>query len=191
MTKDKELKAIFIMMQDLKNQVKILSDKVAVLSEARHKTGNCQSCSKAIQDVQQEVQDFVNFRVDEAAKMDEELSLVDKAMDRLLSCTNDLRDIQKDQQKKLVNFETKLEKLCAPQTNCISVHKKPPQFSRSAQCRRSKPDQFRRVRICYNCRREGHKAKDCPKPNPRSQNLRTPPKPRLCDYLKRKQPIQA
>ena len=72
MTKDKELKAIFIMMQDLKNQVKILSDKVAVLSEAGHKTVNCQSCSKAIQDVQ----DFVNFCVDEAAKMDEELSLV-------------------------------------------------------------------------------------------------------------------
>ena len=57
MTKDKEIKAVFIMMQDLKNQVKILSDKVAVLSETGPKTGSCQSCSKEVQTVQEEVKD--------------------------------------------------------------------------------------------------------------------------------------
>ena len=36
MTKDKELKALFIMCRDLKAQVKALSEEVKALHEARH-----------------------------------------------------------------------------------------------------------------------------------------------------------
>ena len=48
----------------------------------------------------------------------------------------------------------------------------------------------RRERLCYNCRKPGHEARQCNKPNPRNQNLSAPDnnKPTLSGILKRKLP---
>ena len=84
---------------------------------------------------------------------------------------------------------------------CTQVHahtfsvtrQKPPEFARSSKSQRSRPIQVRRnrapqvrkERLCYNCRKEGHLAKDCNRPNPRSQHLTVPPL-KLSEQLKRK-----
>ena len=54
-----------------------------------------------------------------------------------------------------------------------------------------KPLQVRchRERLCYNCRRPGHEARQCSKPNPRNENLSASPRPTLTGILKRKLPV--
>ena len=61
MTKDKELKSMFIMLQDLKSQIKLLTDKVEALSEAQATPNNC-NCSKDIEEIQVEITDLVDFQ---------------------------------------------------------------------------------------------------------------------------------
>ena len=119
----------------------------------------------------------------------------DSTREGLFSRTNDLRDIQTDQQKKLVNVETKLDKLCAPQTNSISVHRTLPQFAKSTPDHKSRPEQFTRprVRVCYNCRRPGHLAACYHKPNPRTLDNNAPEshsvQRTLCDVNRVSSPV--
>ena len=160
MNKENEVKALFVLCQDLKAQVKNLTEKVEALSEVQT-TSNC-NCSKEIYEIQVEITDLVDFQIEESAKADKELDLVDKAMDRLFSRTNDLRNNQ-------MTLESKVKMLSAPQAHSISVNRTAqPQFTKSNQSQRTRPDQFRRqVRICYNCKKPGHFAASCTKPNPR------------------------
>ena len=162
-----EIQALFVLCQDLKEQVKILTDKVNALSEAQISSVSC-ICSKDITDIQEEITDLVDFQIEESAKSNKELDLVDKAMDRLFSRTNDL----KANQEKL---EARMKKvLSEPQANSISVKRVgQPQFAKSNPNKSS-----RRPRICYNCRGPGHMAANCHKPNPRLQGLSAPPPPK-------------
>ena len=182
MNKDIKTNALFVLCQDLKDQIKLLTDKVEALSEAQTTSNNC-GCSKDIEEIQVEITDLVDFQIEESAKASKELDLVDNAMDRLFNRTNDL---QKDQ-KKLAN---KVKMLSAPQANSVSVNRVvQPQFARSSRSQRSRPDQNRRqVRVCYNCRKEGHFAKDCKKHNPRQPLSAGAPKPTLSSRPKNKQP---
>ena len=90
-------------------------------------------------------------------------------MDRLFSRTNDLRTNQD-------KLEGKLNLLSAPNAQSFSVVRQP-QFARSSN-QRSMPEQFKRPRVCYNCRRPGHLASNCLKSNPRLRGLSAPPPPK-------------
>ena len=179
MTKDKELKAVFIMMQEMKAKISNLESQVKALSETRQDPSECCQHCTVIKAVQEEVQNHIEFNAEEIAKVNSELDLVDKGMDRLFKRTDTLK------------------KLSDSQPQAFSVNRqKPPEFARSSQGQRSKPiqvrwhraHQVRKERLCYNCRKEGHLAKECNKPNPRLQGLSGPPPPKLklSDQLKRK-----
>ena len=175
MTKDKELKAVFIMMQDMKARISSLENHIKSISEDKPKTSGCCEHCKDIEAIQEEVQNQVEFNANEVAKISSELDLVDKGMDRLFNRTNDLS-------KKLI---------ATPAQSFSVVRQNPLQFARTSPNERSRPEQFRqpRARICYNCRWPGHIAVNCPKPNPRLlalSELRPTSKLKLSDHLKRK-----
>ena len=94
MTKDKELKAVFLMMQDLKSQVKYLTEKVEDLSEANAGNSTCCIHCQQIETFQEEVKNLVDFQMSETAKVETELDLVDTGMERLFIRTNDLQEKQ-------------------------------------------------------------------------------------------------
>ena len=165
MNNESEVKALFVLCQDLKTEVKSLTEKIEALSAAQITSQNC-NCSKEIEEIQVEITDLVDFQIEESAKASKELDLVDNAMDRLFNRTNDLRT----NQTKLVN---QLKMLSAPQAMSVSVKRQDqPQTSKSSQNQRS------RIRICYNCRKPGHLAVNCLKSNPRLKGLSAPPPPK-------------
>ena len=149
MNQDKLIEALFVLCKDLQSQIKALSEV---------KQSCCQHC-KAIDEVKEEIQSHVEFNAEEIAKVNSELDLVDKGMDRLFNRTNDLN-----------------KKLSATPAQSFSVSRQnPPQFAKSSNNQRSKADQVRRqIRVCYNCRKPGHMAANCHKTNPRKVNSRAP-----------------
>ena len=163
MSSASEVQALFVLCQNLKAEVKSLTEKVEALSAAQTTSHNC-NCANDIKEIQDEITDLVDFQIEESAKSEKELDLVDKAMDRLFSRTNDLRT----DQTKLVN---QLKVLSDPQAMSVSVNRQgEPQCSRSSQ--------NRRPRICYNCRKPGHLAINCLKSNPRVKGLCAPCPPK-------------
>ena len=172
MSTESDVQALFVLCQDLKEQVKLLTEKVEALSVAKTTSDDC-NCSLDIKEIQEEITDLVDFQIEESAKASKELDLVDNAMDRLFNRTNDLRTSQ-------MKLESKLKVLSAPQAQSFSVSRQnPPRFAKSSQNQRSRPDQVRRrVRICYNCRNPGHLASNCLKSNPRLKGLSAPPPPK-------------
>ena len=170
MTQERQMEALFVLCQSLKSQVKLLTEKVEALSEAQVFSVSC-NCSEQISEIQVEITDLVDFQIEESAKANKELDLVDKAMDRLFSRTNDLRTNQD-------KLEGKLKVLSAPNAQSFSVVQQP-QFTRSSNNQRSMPDQVRRqIRVCYNCRKPGHLAVSCLKSNPRLKGLSAPDPPK-------------
>ena len=110
MTKDKELKAVFLMMQELKSKVSTLESQVKALNETKTSISNCCEHCKEVQTVQDELKDLVNFQISETAKVEEELNLIDTGMDRVFHRTNDLQERQGLQGDKLIEVETRLKK---------------------------------------------------------------------------------
>ena len=166
-----ELQALFVLCNDFKAEVKSLTEKVEALSAAQTTSQVC-NCSKEIKEIQEEITDLVDFQIEESAKASNELDLVDKAMDRLFSRTNDLRSNQ-------MKLDSKVKMLSAPRAHSVSVNRTPPQFARSNQNQSPKPDRVRKQeRICYNCRKPGHLAVSCRKSNPRMEGLCAPRPPK-------------
>ena len=184
MSQEKQIEALFVLSNSLKSQIKILTDKVEALSAAQISPEKC-NCSNDIKEIQEEITDLVDFQIEETAKANKELDLVDKAMDRLFSRTQDLRSNHE-------KLEDKVKKvLSEPQAHSVSVNRKLPQFSRSKPNQRSRPVQVRQqVRICYNCRKPGHLAANCRKSNPRLKGLSAPlpPKTKLKVQFKSQEP---
>ena len=176
-----QMEAILVLCENLQRQVNGLTNKVNYLTNKESSVSCCIHCKK-VDNIHKEVQSHINFNADEIAKINSELDLVDKGMDRLFNRTNDLD-----------------KRLSGPKAQTFSVRNQNlPQFARSKPMYRSRPDQVRKhdrfenkPRLCYNCRKEGHLAINCPKPNPRLQALsepQSPTKPKLIDQLKKKLP---
>ena len=199
MTKDKELKALFLLCQDLKGQVKLLTDKVETLSEARPTASGCCKHCKNIKAIQEEIENHIAFNAKEIATVNSELDQVNNNIEDIALRTDELEDNQTGQIKfnmmlqdkvavqvdKLLELEVRIRKPQVPAQSFSVSRQKPPEFSRSD--RRSRPTQVRwspRPRVCYNCRKAGHLARNCHKPNPRLQDLSEPPiPPRLNSVL--------
>ena len=189
MTKDKELKAVFIMMQELKSKVSSLEIQVKNLSEARPTASGCCKHCKSIEAIQEEVESHIEFNAKEIATVNSELDQMNNNMEDLAIRTDELEDNQTSQIKfnimlqdkvarqvdKFLELEVRVRKPQVQGQSFSVSRQKPPEFSRSDK--RSEPTQVRwspRPRVCYNCRRAGHLAKYCHKPNPRLQNLSAP-----------------
>ena len=189
MTKDKELKAIFIMMQELRAKVSNLEGQIKTLSETGPSASGCCRHCKDIETTQEEVENHIEFNAKEIAIVNSELDQVNNNLEDIALRTDELEDNQTSQIKfnimlqdkvarqvdKFLELEVRVRK---PQVQAQSFsvsRQKPPEFSRSDK--RAEPTQVRwspRPRVCYNCRRAGHLAKYCHKPNPRIQNLCAP-----------------
>ena len=203
MTKDKELKALFVLCQDLKLQVKLLNDKVTVLSAAGNvnnsHSNDCPNYVKMGMVLHEDMKTLESFHMEELARIgehfDKELAFTDHTVQDLCDKTEDLDHKLAMHVDKVLAIEVQFQKRDVNRAQTFSVvRQEPPQFARSSQARRSRPDQVRRprVRVCYNCKRPGHLAASCHKPNPRTQKIGAPPpKLKLGEQLKRKQPIAA
>ena len=211
MTKDKEMKAMFIMMQDMKSKISQLENQIKSLSEGKQNSKGCCKHCNTIEEIQEEVQNHIKFNAEETAKVNKELDLVSNSIEEWSLRTDELEDNQMSQIKfnimlqdkvdtqvdKLLELEVRVRKPQL-QAQTFSVYRQElPQFARSSQAQRSRPDQVRTsrpnrtikwVRTCYNCRKAGHIAMNCNRPNPRLTGLSAPPppKPKVSDQLKRK-----
>ena len=200
MNKENEIKALFVLCQDLKNQVKQLTEKVNALSEAKPHSGECTSCLKMGMVLHEDMTTLEDFHMEELARIgkhfDEELASTGETIKDLCDQANDFDHKLATQVDKILELEVKVQKQqMKAQTFSVS-RQELPQFARTSQAQSSKPDQFRKsrpnqtvnwVRTCYNCRKAGHLAKDCHKPNPRGQDLSAPPpRLKLSAHLKRK-----
>ena len=74
MNLENEIISLSVLCQDLKNQVKILANKVEALSAAQATSANC-NCSEQISEIQVEITDLVDFQIEESAKTSKELCL--------------------------------------------------------------------------------------------------------------------
>ena len=189
MTKDKELKAIFVMMQELRSKISSLENQVKTLSEVKQNSVSCCRHCKDIGAIQEEIENHIEFNAKEIATVCSELDQVNNNIEDISLRTDELEDNQTSQIKFNIMLQDKVAKqvdkflelevrVRKPQVQAQSFsvsRQKPPEFSRSSK--RSEPTQVRwspRPRVCYNCRRAGHLAKYCHKPNPRLQNLSAP-----------------
>ena len=178
------------MMKGLDIKIENLMSEVKVLRES--KSTCCVHCKK-IEAVQEKLRDVIKIQSSETTKVSAELDLVDKGMDRLFNRTNDLQKKQAEQVDDFLEIKARLVKLSVQPAQSFLVSKqKPPEFARTSANQRSRPDQVRRpqIRVCYNCRKAGHLAVSCLKPNPRSPLSAGPsPKPTLTGMMKKKLPV--
>ena len=99
MTKDKEIKAVFIMMQDLKAKVSILENQIKTLNEARPSASGCCVHCKSIKQIQQEVESHIEFNAKEIATVNSELDQMNSNVEDIALRTDELEDNQTGQIK--------------------------------------------------------------------------------------------
>ena len=143
------MNALFIMCTALKKEVEELRAEVKALRDARHAP---KQMLESMNHLSEDIESAVDFQVKEIARLETDL--------------NEVREHVKVEEgsrritvQKIKALETAVYngkgKVFSVQNS--SRHQKP-QYNR--------PHQFRE-RICYNCRRPGHEARNCNKPNPR------------------------
>ena len=151
---DKAMKSLFILCNELKHQVEALTQEVKALREAQIKKdvqirGNAEQIVKLGDDVE----NSVDFQVSEIARIDSTLAEVTRHV-----------KITEDEHSISVKHIKALEKKAA-------FIKSSGQVSSVQVPRPTKPNYPRpRPRICYICRKSGHFAAQCTKPNPRNSN---------------------
>ena len=140
MTKDKEMKALFVMCSELKKEVEQLR---AELNELRAKKES--SVPKAVSEMVETLSKGVNYS----------RAYTQREVARLETDLCEVRDhVKLGEDRHVIT----VQKIKALEANVLQER----------SVRRSKPYQFRdRPRICYNCRRPGHEARHCNRPNPR------------------------
>ena len=165
MTKDKEMKSLFIMCSELKQQVKDLTAQVRILSEAKSKCkvvhqGNCT--------------EQINKLNAHTGKQYEQIGEV---IAQVLGQTDALERSVKDITQKQDNSKNLLNRLCK-ETSISVAHIKAleakavrnPAQANFVRASKTVHGNFR-PRICYNCRKPGHLAAMCSRPNPRRPSL--------------------
>ena len=152
------MNALFQMCSDLQKEVNDLKAVVKALIESNGKK------SVAIKEV---VDNSNSLSVEVNKALDEN----DGKIDQLSAEIEEIREHVKSAE---VKHKTTVSKIKALES---SVSK--PGRAFAVQSHRTRPryryDQFRgpRPRICYNCRKPGHEARNCDKPNPRMDAIRT------------------
>ena len=168
MADKKAMTALFKMCTELKKEVETLREEVKELRDART------APEKILESMNHLSEDIINAG--------------DYAEKEIIRLDTDLSEIRKNVEASEKCRRTTIQKIRALETSV---------YRGQASSRRQRPErdqqrrgQFRKpwVRVCYNCRKPGHIAMCCPKPNPRNEILSASPKPTLSGILKRKLP---
>ena len=168
MADKKAMTALFKMCTELKKEVETLRAEVKELRDART------APEKILESMNHLSEDIINTG--------------DYAEKEIIRLDTDLSEIRKNVEASEKCRRTTIQKIRALETSV---------YRGQASSRRQRPErdqqrqgQFRKpwVRVCYNCRKPGHIAMCCPKPNPRNEILSASPKPTLSGILKRKLP---
>ena len=121
-----EVKALFVLCQDLKNQVKLLTDKVSALSEAQAHHGECTKCIQAGLILHDDMRTLEEFHMEELARIgkhfDEELASTDETVKNLCDQTNELDLKLASQVDKMLELEVKIQKQQVP-AQAFSVYR--------------------------------------------------------------------
>ena len=103
-----------------------------------------------------------------SAELDKALDANDDKFEKLSAEVEEVRDHVKSAEVKHKTSVSKIKALESSvfQGRAFSVRKSQPSHQRYYQFRGHRP------RICYNCRKQGHEARNCDKPNPRMDTLK-------------------
>ena len=175
MAEKKAMTSLFKLCTSLQNEVAELRAEIRELRESRE-TFIPRPVAESVLTLTNGVYDAIDYTEKEIARLETDLSEIREHVEG-----------GEKWRKEAVKRVTALEANVL-QGKANSVRPSMPERGQQRQYR--KPFQVRqyRERICYNCRRPGHEARQCSKPNPRNENLSASPRPTLSGILKKKLP---
>ena len=143
------------MCSELKAEVESLKSMIKALLESNSKK------SVAVKEV------VTNINV-LSAELDKALNTNDDKFEKLSAEFEEVKDHVKSAE---IKHKTSVSKIKALESSVVqgktfSVRRRQPNHQRYYQFRGHRP------RICYNCRKPGHEARNCDKPNPRMDALK-------------------
>ena len=176
MADKKAMNALFIMCTALKKEVEELRAEVKELRESRE-TFIPRPVAESVLTLTNGYNDAIEYSEQEIARLETDM--------------NEIREHVEEGEKwrkAAVERVVALENVLKGKAN--SVRSNIPERFQQKHYKRPVQVRQRRERLCYNCRKPGHEARQCNKPNPRNQNLSAPDnnKPTLSGILKRKLP---
>ena len=179
MTKDKEMKSLFIMCSELKQQVKDLTAEVRALKEAKSKCkvvhqGNCVEQINQLNAHTGKQYEQIENVIAEVMGQTDELKRTVKDIKEDNTTSKDLLKLVFEDHTKSKNL---LKRVCKDTDTSIAhiraleakATRKPQAHANFVRVSKTVHGNFR-PRICYNCRKVGHFAAMCQQPNPRRQN---------------------
>ena len=168
MAENKAMIALFKLCTEFRKEIDTLRAEIKELRDARTAP---EKMLESMNDLSEDIMNAGDYAETEVIRLDTELSKVRKHVEE--NEKGRAIDIQK-----IRALETRVFR---GQANSV---RQIPERDHQKQRQYRKPW----VRICYNCRKPGHIAMCCPKPNPRKENLSANHKPTLAGILKRKLP---
>ena len=177
MADKKAMNALFIMCTALKKEVEELRAEVKELHESRE--------TFVPRPVAESVLTLTNVYNDAIEYSEKEVTRLETDIDEIREHVKEHEEWRKAAVERVVALETNVLK-----GKANSVRPNIPERFQQKYHRKPVQVRQRRERLCYNCRKPGHEARQCNKPNPRNQNLSAPDnnKPTLSGILKRKLP---
>ena len=174
MAEKKAMTSLFKLCTSLQNEVAELRAEIRELRESRE-TFIPRPVAESVLTLTNGVNDAIDYTEKEIARLETDLSEVREHVEA------------GEKWRKIA-----VERVIALEANVFRgrANTVKPEGDHRRQRQYRKPEQARKpwVRVCYNCRKPGHLAMCCPKPNPRKENLSANPKPTLAGILKRKLP---
>ncbi len=155
MSHQRAINELFQMCKKLQEEVTNLKTVVKALQESNNNK------SVAVKEVVTNINAL-------SAELDKALDANDDKFDQLSAEVEEIKDHVKSAEVKHKISVSKIKALEASvsQGKTFSVHRSQPSHQRYYQFRGLRP------RICYNCRKPGHEARNCNKPNPRMDALK-------------------
>ena len=176
MAEKKAMTSLFKLCTSLQNEVAELRAEIRELRESRE-TFIPRPVAESVLTLTNGVNDAIDYTEKEIARLETDLSEVREHVEA------------NEKWRKVA-----VEKVIALEANVFrgqanSVRQRPERnHQKQRQYRQSYQVRNHRERICYNCRKPGHEARQCSRPNPRNEKLSASPKHILSGILKRKLP---
>ena len=166
MTIENEIDDLYSMCKDLRNEVAHLNHNV--ISSLKEEIADLKAVVKALVESNNKKSVAIKEVVDNSNLLSEE---VNKALDdneeKVVQLSAEVEEIREHVKSAEIKHKTTVAKIKALETSVkpgrafsVQTHHFRPQY-RYHQFKGPRP------RICYNCRKQGHEARNCDRPNPR------------------------